>query len=240
MGELIVSLIPLAIGVVLSPLAIMALVAVLLSLNARRNGVAYLLGWIVAVLLVLAVSFWVFTALEVTDPGLPPAWVPVIRLVIGAFLLVAAVFVYRRGHAKVLQMAAATSPIDVVNAAPQLPGWLTAVETFTPVRSFLLGLGIFILNPVDASCAVLAALDIRLASLTAGSTLTVLIGFAVIGILPIAIPVVFALVRGRAAQPLLDRTRSWIAGHTSVLNAALLVVIAVLQLQKAVSGFLAY
>lgn len=240
MGELVLSLIPLAIGVVLSPLAIMALVAVLLSHNARRNGVAFLLGWIVAILLVLGVSFWIFTALEVKEPGLPPVWVPVLRLIIGLVMVAAAVAVYRRGHAKVLEMAAAATPADVVKAAPQLPGWLTAVETFTPVRSFLLGLGIFILNPVDASCAVLAALDIRLAGLTTGSTVTVLIVFAVIGILPIAIPVLFALVRGAAAQPLLDQTRSWIAGHTSVLNAALLLVIAVLQLQKALSAFLSY
>jgi hypothetical protein len=38
MGELILGLVPVALGVVLSPLAIMALVAVLLSQNARANG----------------------------------------------------------------------------------------------------------------------------------------------------------------------------------------------------------
>jgi hypothetical protein len=38
MGDLILQLVPLALGVVLSPLAVMALVAVLVSRLARING----------------------------------------------------------------------------------------------------------------------------------------------------------------------------------------------------------
>jgi len=238
MGDLILSLLPLALGVVLSPLAIMALVAVLLSRNARANGAMFMVGWAVAVIVVLLASFWIFTALSVHERAAPPDWVAVLRLVLGLGLLLGAVFVYRRGRAKVQQMAAASTPADVVAAAPQLPGWLHAVETFSPVRSLLLGFGIFILNPVDASCAILASLDLRLATIPGGQVLVVGIVFAVLGILPIALPVVLTLVRGTAAKPMLDRVRTWIAGNTSTLNAALLLVIAVLQLQKAVSGLL--
>ena len=63
-------------------------------------------------------------------------------------------------------------------------------------------------------------------------------GFAALGILPIAAPVVFVLVRGERAKPFLDATRTWIAGHTGVLNAALLLVVGILQLQKGISALL--
>jgi len=240
MGDLIVSLIPLALGIVMSPLAIMALVAVLLSRRSRVNGVAFLVGWALAVVVALVVASLVFGALEVHELGAPPLWVPVVRLVLGLLLLLGAVFVYRRGHGHVVAMAEASTPTEVVAAAPQLPGWLRAVETFTPARSAILGFGIFILNPVDASCAVLAALDLQLALADSGVILAAGIVFAVIGILPIAVPVIVTLVRGEAADPFLHAARTWISSHTNVLNAALLLVIAALQIEKAVSAFVAY
>lgn len=240
MGDLIVALLPLALGIVMSPLAIMALVAVLLSERARKNGVAFFLGWTLAVAISLGVSFAVFGFLEIHERSVPPLWVPVVRLAIGALLLIGAVWIYRKGAAHATAMAAAQSPTEVAEAAPQLPGWLQKVGSFTPGRSFALGLGIFILNPVDASCAVLASLDVRLADLDPGSNAVALIGFGIIGVLPIGIPVLLLLARGEKATPVLTRIRSWIATHTSVLNAALVVVIAGLQIQKAVSAFLAY
>ncbi|GAB2448490.1 MFS family permease [Conyzicola lurida] len=233
MGELIVSLVPLALGIVMSPLAIMALVAVLVSRRARANGVAFLIGWIVAISAALAVSYLVFGSLELHERATPPLWVALVRLLLALVLLVSAVFVYRRGRDRVRKMAAAASVSDVVAAAPQLPGWLRAVDEFTPVRCGLLGLGIFILNPVDLSCAVLAALDVRIADVGGGWLLVV---FAVVGVAPIAIPVVYTLVAGAKADPFLERIRTWIAGHTNVLNAALLVLIGAMQLQKALSA----
>ena len=103
-------------------------------------------------------------------------------------------------------------------------------------RSLLLGFGIFALNPVDVSCTVLAMLDVRGAAVSPAHAAVVIVVFAVVGILPIAAPVFYTLVKGTAADPLLERVRSWIAGHTSVLNAGLLVLIGAMQLQKALSA----
>lgn len=238
MGELILALIPVALGVVLSPLAIMALVAVLLSRKARANGIAYLIGWFVGLAGLVALCLWLFRLFEVHELSEPPLWVPVVRLVLGLFLTGAAVWVYRKGRAHIVQMAAASSPEDVVAASPQLPGWLHSVESFRPGRTLLLGWGLFVLNPVDASCAVIAALDISLADVSTSAGVWVAAIFVVVGTLPIAVPVVYVVVRGAAAQPLLDRVRAWIAGNTHVLNAALLLVIGALQLEKGIAALL--
>ena len=236
MTALILQLIPVVFGIVLSPLAIMALVAILVSRLARVNGIAFLIGWAIGVVGVMLLGLWLFSALDIHGVRLPPSWTYLVRLVLGLFLIVAAVWVYRRGTAKVHEMAAATTPREVAEAAPQLPGWLQTVSTFRPGRSLALGTGIFALNPVDASCALIAALDITIADLGAGPTTAVVAVFCVVGILPIAVPVIYVLVRGPKAQPFLDGLRNWVATHTSVLNAALLLVIGAMQLQKAISG----
>lgn len=240
MTDLVLSLLPLLLGIVMSPLAIMALLAVLVSRRARVNGVMFFLGWTAGVFIGLGASFALLGLLQVHERQEPPLWVPLLRLLLGILLLLGAVWIYRRGRAHRLAMAQASSPTEVTAAAPQLPGWLKSVESFTPGRSLALGAGIFLLNPVDLSCAVLAALDVRLAGLDTVSSVVVLVICGAIGVLPIGIPVLLVLVKGEAAAPTLTRIRTWIAGNTSVLNAALVLVIAVLQLQKAISALLAY
>ncbi len=238
MGDLILDLIPVALGITLGPLAVMALGAVLVSRMARANGAAYLIGWAVAVVGVLLFGLWLFSVLAVHARADPPLWANLVRIVLALLLIGTAVWVYRRGGGRAKAMAAATTPEDVVEAAPQLPGWLRAVSTFRPMRSGFLGFGIFALNPVNLSCALIAALDISLAILDTIGTTWVVVGLCLVSILPIAVPVSYVLARGARAPSGLDRIRDWIAGHTGLMNAALLLVIGVLQLQKGISGLL--
>ncbi len=239
MGNLVLSLLPLALGIVMSPLAIMALVAVLLSRRARVTGVFFALGWALGIAIGVGASYAVLGLFDLQPRSTPPDWVSAVRLVLALVLIVGAVYIYRKGHTRAVAMAHARTPTDVTAAAPQLPGWLRSVETFTPARSLLLGVGIFILNPVDLSCAIIAALDVRLAGFGGGADAAILITFGLVGVLPIFVPVLILLVRGDRATPVLASIRTWIASHTSALNAALVLVIALLQAQKAVSAFLA-
>jgi hypothetical protein len=238
MGQLVLNLIPLLFGILLSPLALMALIAVLVSQRARVNGLAFALGWVAGIALVLWVFFALFGALQVRAVRHPPFWIPVVQLVVGVVLVAAAVSVYRRGRARIEQMAAASSPRQVAAAAPQLPGWLQQVEKFRPVRTFLLGLGLFVLNPVDASCAIIAALDARQTPVNDTTAAITLVVFGLVASLSIVAPVAVVLIRGPKAASFLARTRTWAAGNTHVLNAALLLVIGALQLQKGLSGML--
>lgn len=238
MNELIVQLLPVALGVILSPLAIMALVAVLLSERARVNGIAYLVGWTLGLIFVLGLSIVIFGILNVHSVREPPVWASTLRLVLAVVLIGGAVWVYRKGAARIRLMAAARSPEDVAAAVPALPGWLQTVSTFRPLRCFALGFGLFVLNPVNASCAIIAALDITSADIDLGAKIAVAIVFAVAGVLPIAIPVALVVVRGSGATATLDRVRGWVAGNTHVLNAALLLVIGVLQLDKGIRALL--
>lgn len=115
-------------------------------------------------------------------------------------------------------MAEASTPREVAEAAPQLPGVLQKDDTFTPGRSLALGFGIFAFNPVDASCAILAALDVRIADVSSTEAALAIVAFALVSI---AVPVVRLLMKGAQAQPVLSSIRRWIATNTSLLNAPL-------------------
>jgi len=238
MGVLIASLIAPALGILLSPLAIMALVAELLSRRNRANGIAYSAGWLLGVIVGVGVSVAVFTAIDFHPRTDTSSWLALVRLVIALVLLLAAVWVFRRGSKDLRNMAAASTPEQIAAAAPQLPGWLQRVSEFTPGRSFALGFGLFVLNPVDASCAIIAGLDIASAPVGTAAGAAIAVGFVVVGVAPIAVPVCFVAVRGAAAAPVLEGLRTWIAGHTSVLNGLLILVIGALQLQKALAALI--
>ena len=237
MIELIWTLVPVLLGVVASPLAVIALVAVLLSQNARRNGVTFLLGWSGAVLVSVLLGYWLFGWLQVDLDAAAQPWVPYVRLGAGVLLAVGAVWTYRRSKAKIRLMAAASSPKDVVEAAPQLPGWLHSIDAFTAQRSLALGLGIFLLNPINVSCALIAALDIRLAGLEGTVSWTFVAVFVLLSIAPMAVPVYLVLAKGAQAEPFLAALRSWIAAHNGTLSTVFLGIIAFMQIQKALEAF---
>ncbi|MFF5792489.1 GAP family protein [Paeniglutamicibacter sp. NPDC012692] len=236
MIELAWDLVPVLLGVVASPLAVIALIAVLLSRNAKANGLMYLIGWSCAVVLAVFFAYWLLGRIDLKVKAEPADWVAVTRLVAGVLIGVGAVWTYRRSRVKIAVMAAASTPEEVIAAAPQLPGWLNSVETFTAPRSLALGLGIFLLNPINVSCAFVAALDIRLGGLQSPAPAVFLAAFIFLSIIPMGIPVYLVLTQGEKAAPVLAKIRTWIAKHNGTLSAVFLALIAFTQIQKGLAS----
>lgn len=232
MGLLLLSLIPPALGILLSPLAVLAVIAVLLSERARLNSLAFLIGRVTGITVAVAGGYLVLRALDVQARPQQAVWLVLLHFVLALVLLVGAGYVLLRGRQRGQEMAAARTPAEVAEAAPQLPGWLQSVDRFTPLRTTALGLGLFLLNPIDVSCAVIGALTIVLSEISTTAQVAVLAVFIAVGSISVVIPVLILQIRGDAAKDSLQRMRAWIAGNPHVLKAALLVVIAIMQLSK--------
>lgn len=231
-------LIPVAVGVMASPVAVMALVGILLSRHARRNGVAYLVGWFASAAVLLLVGILVFTAADAPGAFREASWVPLVHVTIGAVCAVGALWTFRRARAVIARVAAAETPDDLAAATPQLPGLVRSVDGFTPSRSFLLGLGIF-LSPMNVALVAAAAIAIVLATLPTLEVMLIAYGFLVAATAPVAIPVVFVLVRGERAEPMLRLLRRWMLRRSGYLTAGVLAAVGVLQIVKAVQGWAA-
>lgn len=231
-------LVPIALGVIASPIAVMALLGVLLSKDSRRTGGAYLIGWTIAV--VLSFLFWytIFVVSEVGGPREPAVWVRLVHLLLAIGLGTGAVVTYRRSRTVLTQMAAARTPDELAAATPQLPGILRSAAQFTPRRALVVGGGIFLLNPLNISLVVAAALEIALSSLPPVQRAWVITGFVLAAAAPVAIPVSVVLIRGKRADPMLERLRVWVVRNNGMVSAGLLLIVAVLQLGKALDGLL--
>lgn len=232
------TLLPIALGVIASPMAVMALIGVLLSQDARRNGTAYLAGWTVAVVLSILVWYVIFDALAVGGPREPPIWVRMVHLLLALGLGAGAALTYRRARSVLTRMSQARTPDEIAAATPQLPGILKSATRFTPGRSFVVGGGIFLLNPLNISLVVAAALEVALSSTSTFQRVWLITGFVIAAAAPVAIPVFIVLTRGPRADPMLARLRTWIARNNGMLSAGLLLVVAMIQLWKALDGVL--
>ena len=236
MTGLLAALLVQAIGVALSPLAIIAVLAVLGTTRARRNGVAFLAGWTLGLLLVLGGGFLLANALGGDRQFDPPSWLAPVHLVLGVLLVGAAVFIYRRGRAKLLAAAHAATTRQTLKEAPQLPSWLASVQSFRPGRCLLLGVAAFLLNPVDVSCTLAAALDLSTTPVGTTRTWIAAAVFVVVGLSSVAGPVVWYLLFPARASHSLGRMQLWIAEHTTLLNAALALAVGLMQLSKGFQG----
>lgn len=235
MGSLIVSLIPVAIGVIVSPIAIIAAIAVMFSQRAKPNSLAFLAGWVFGAASALAVTFWILTLLEVHERHNPPTWASVLHIIIGLILLVSAYLMYTRIRHRLQRMAAAQGHA-VVEEIPSMPGPLRRIESFGPGKCAVLGALVFWVNPVDMSCTIAAGIDLRLATVGTAALVISAIVFVLVGVSSVAVPVLMLVFLGDRAQQPLQRIRGYVMSNSKLLNVGLLVLIGLMQLAKGLNG----
>lgn len=224
-------LIPIAIGVMASPVAVMALIGILLSRQARGNGVAYLLGWVLCSANLLALAILIFTVADASGALRDAAWVSIVHIVIGLICIGGGVWIRRRARRLVKRVTAAKGRGEAA-AALRLPGLVRSVEEFSPLRSFLLGLGIFV-SPMNVALVAAAAIEIVAADLPQSQLLVVAGAFLAATVVPVAIPVLALLVGREKAKPMLAGLRSWILHHHGDVTVVILIVIGLLQIARA-------
>jgi threonine/homoserine/homoserine lactone efflux protein len=124
-GQAIGNVLPLALGVALSPIPIVAVVLTLATPRGKVNGPAFVLGWIVGLAVVGTIVLLVAGGISASSGGQPKTWVSVLKLVLGLLLVLVAV---RQWHGR-----------PHGDAEPQLPDWMKAIDTFTPVKALRAG-----------------------------------------------------------------------------------------------------
>ena len=95
MAEAIGQVLSLAVGVALSPVPIIAVVLMLGTPRGRVNGPAFVLGWIVGLGVVGATVLVVAGGAGANEDSEPATWVDVVKIVLGALLLVVALRQWR-------------------------------------------------------------------------------------------------------------------------------------------------
>jgi hypothetical protein len=222
MGEAIGQSLPLAIGVALSPVSIIAVVVLLTSSRARSLGPVFVLGWLLGLVVVGAIVLVVVGPSGAGSSGQRTRWVSWLLIIVGVLLLVGAVR-HLRGRA------------GGEEEAP-LPAWMGAIDRLKP--AVVLGGGVVLggVRPKSLLLAVGGAAAIAQTGIAGGQQAIAYAVFAGIATLGVGVPVVIYFAMGERSVELLGRLKGWMRRNNAVILAVVLLVIGVTLIGDGISG----
>lgn len=223
MGDAIGQVLTYAVGVALSPAAIVAVVLMLGTQRARSNGPAFILGWLIGLSVVGVIVLFVSSGADASESGSPAQWVSILKLALGAILLLVAARQWRgRPHEG--------------DADPPLPKWMQTIDRFTPQRSLAMGFALSAINPKNLVLTVGAAAAIAQTGVSTGKQAGALAVFVVLGTLGCGIPVAIYFLMGERATRILDNLKSRMGRNNAAIMAVICLVIGAKLIGDGISG----
>lgn len=220
MLDVIAEVLPLAVALALSPLAIASVVLMLLSSRPRAASIAFLLGFLLAVVVVTGAGYLLASVLP--HEGETSISAPILLIALGVVAIVLAVRQWR----------ARPRPGDTL----ELPGWIAKVEGITTPSAFVMGAFFGGIKPKNLLLSIGVGVTLEATALTTGEAAIVVLVVAVIAAAPIMVPVVLALVALDRLSGTLDRLRAWLVQHNSAMVGAILLLVGVLLAAKGIGG----
>ncbi len=223
MGQTLGDLLPLAVGVAISPIPIIAVILMLLAPKAGGTSAGFLAGWVAGVAVATVLFLLLADTLELGG-GEPSATASWIKLVLGVLLLLLAARQWQ------------TRPR--AGAEPSAPKWMAAIDRFTAAKATGLGFLLSAVNPKNLLMCVAAGTTITAGGLTTGQDVWAVVIFTLLATSTVSVPVLaYAVGRKRMARPL-ESLHTWLAAHSAAVMTTLLLVLGVVLVGKAVGGLL--
>jgi threonine/homoserine/homoserine lactone efflux protein len=223
MNDVVGETLPLALGVAISPIPIIAAILMLLSPKARGTSLGFLLGWVLGIL-VAVVAFTLLASVlpDAGDSSSKPV-AGTIKIILGALLLVLAVKQWR------------SRPTG--GAEPALPKWMHAIDTMSVGRAVVLGFLLSGLNPKNLLLGAAAGIAIGSADLTITDHVITIAVYTIVAASTVAVPVIaYLLATERMAAPLAS-LRTWLVHNNATVMAVLLLVIGVVVIGKGIGNY---
>jgi threonine/homoserine/homoserine lactone efflux protein len=223
MGSVIGEILPLAVGIAISPVPIIAAILMLLSPKAKGASVGFLLGWITGIVVAIVVFTLLSSVLPAQDESGSSPVRGVIKIILGALLLFLALRQWRGRPAEGEQAT--------------MPKWMSAIDSMTAGKALGLGFLLSAVNPKNLLMAISAGLIIGDAGLAVGQTVAVIVIFVLLAASTVLIPVVAYLIASERLAGPLDRLRAWLVNNNATIMAVLLLVIGVAVIGKGIGSF---
>jgi hypothetical protein len=223
MGSAIGDLLPLALGVAISPIPIIAVILMLLAPNARGASLAFALGWLVGIVAVTVVASLLATSSS-SQAGQPADGVSWVKLLAGLLLIALGIRQWR-------------SRPPPGGEAP-LPAWMAAVDKFTPLKAAGLGIVLSAVNPKNLLLCVGAGAVIGGADLIGADTIWSVIVFTAVAGSTVVLPVLSYLIAGSRFAPWLAELKVWLQTNNAAVMTVLLLVLGVVLFGKGLGPLL--
>ena len=213
-----------AFGVVvgLSPIPIIAVVLMLGTPRARVNGPAFVLGWVLGLALVGTIVLVAAGAAGASENEEPATWASVLKLVLGALLVVLALEQWRG------------RPLEGEQAA--MPQWMRTIDHFTPARALAIAVALSAVNPKNLLLTLSAGAAIAGTGAETADQAIALAVFVLIGTLGTGVPVALYFALGARATRMLDDLKTWMAANNATIMTVLLLVIGAKLIGDGITG----
>ena len=224
MGNALGNILPMAIGVAISPVPIIAVILMLFSKRARSNGIAFLLGWVVALAVVGSIVLILANLEKISSGGTASTLGYVLKLLLGLLFLFMAVRQWR-GRPK-------------EGEEPHMPKWMASIDQFTPGKAFGFAALLAGVNPKNLGLTLAAALSIAEANVSGAESWIMLAVFVIIASLTVAVPVLYYLFAGKSAEKTLTSWKAWLAANNATVMCVLLLVLGMLLVGEGLGGLI--
>lgn len=211
-----------ALFVAISPIPLIAVVAMLAGPNGRRNGVAFLLGWFFGLFIAgAALVALLGEPSNATDDSTsnPLGW---------ALLALAALMIWL--GIKQLRLRPKSGE------EPELPGWLAKVDSLNAVHAAGLAVALSVANPKNLILLAGAAAAAAETGASTEARVEAMLVFALVALIGPAVPVAARLFAGDHAEPMLTKMRAWLTRNNALILAIICLVIAAKLIADGVSA----
>ena len=213
-------LVPLAIGIAISPIPIIATILVLLSPKAKTLAPLFLIGWILGIVFAVTVFMLLRTLIPSTSDADANSLLSVVRIVVGISF----------GLLAVREWKLRPKPGEEA----KMPGWMAALDQLKPAAAVGLAFALAAINPKNMLLAANAGLIIA----GVANPITAVIGFTAVAIVSVAVPVIAFLLLGKRIDRQLEMIRGWLVLNGSKIMVLILLVLAIDSTVKGISAFL--
>lgn len=208
---------PLAVGVAVSPIPIIAAILMILSKNAGGAAKGFAVGWVAGILVVTGVMTLLAGTLGGTDSE-PSTGASIVKIILGVALVVLAVIQWQE------------------RSQTEVPGWMTAIDTLTPVKALGLGALLSGVNPKNLLLCVSAGVAIGAGGLSAGGDLIAIVVFTLLASVTVLAVVVGYMLAAGKLGPVLDSLREWLQLNNHAVMAIVLLIMGAVVVGKGIGG----
>lgn len=209
MIDILGATLPFVVGMLLSPVPVIATLLVLASPSGRAGGVAYAVGRFVGVALVAVVVSLLADVITIESESSAAA--SILRVVLGLVLVGLAA-----------RKLAGRIRGDRDSAMPK---WMSSIEGMSPRGTAGTGFALAVANPKELAFNAGAGLTVGAAGLAPAPTIGAALVYAVVACLTVFVPVALFLASPERVGGVLSRTRTWLVANNDVIMSVLFLVI---------------
>ena len=215
-------ILPLALVVTISPINVIPVILLLFTKRPLVNASFFFVGFVAGVAAILVALVALAEAVELSPGSGHSTWVAVLKLALGAYLLVAAVRKYRG------------RPRAGVEGA--MPKWMDGIAEFQPGRSLGTGLALGSVNPKNVLVGFAAAATIASEAISRGQQIGAIAIYVLVAVLGVAAPILVTAFLGDRSSKVLDGWKVWLTQNNATVMSVLFLIFGVVLIGQGIEA----